>query len=215
VHLPKPSESNFEPTPAGTHVGVCYRFIDRGTQLGEYKGVKKLRHEIMLTWELGDELMDDGRPFSISKVYTWSMGEKATLRHDLEAWRGKSFVNDDFDGPNAFDTKNLLGKPCMLTVTHDVKDGQTYAKLASVGKLTKGITPKPLVNPTVYLALNPAGWDKGLFESLSDKMRASIMASPEYAELMKADGRPVSRPEDDSAGERDFPPIDDLSDVPF
>lgn len=190
MQIPKPTEGgSFELAPAGTHVAVCYRFIDKGTHKTEFNGESKLRHEVLLTWELGDELMTDGRPFSASKTYTWSMHEKASLRRDLEAWRGRSFVDDDFDGPNAFNTRKLLGAPCMLTITHETKGDRTFAKIVSIGKLTKGITPKALTNPMTYLALAKDGWDPAVFGGLSDKMRESIAETPEYKQIMGASQR--------------------------
>jgi len=186
MQIPKPSESGtFELTPAGTFVAVCYRFIDRGTQMTEYMGEKKTRREVMLSWELADELMADGRPFSASKTYTWSMNEKATLRKDLESWRGRAFSDDDFDGPNAFNTKKLLGAPCMLTITHETKEGRTFAKIAGIGKLVKGMKPPPIINPIAYLSLQKDGWDAEVYGNLSEKMKEIIAASPEYKELMQ------------------------------
>lgn len=190
MYLPKPSEGgSFELAPAGTHVAICYRFIDRGTQMSEYNGERKTRREVMLTWELPDEKMDDGRPFSVSKTYTWSMHEKATLRKDLEAWRGRAFNDEDFEGPNAFNTKKLLGACCMLSITHETKKDRTFAKVASIGKLLKGVTPPKLVNPLTYLALIKDEFDAAVFGGLSDKMREVIASSPEYKEIMKADAR--------------------------
>lgn len=185
MFLPKPGEGgSFELVPAGTHIAICYRFIDRGTQQSSYQGKPKLRHEIMLSWELPDEMMSDGRPFTISKVYTWSMSEKAALRADLESWRGKSFNDGDFDGPNAFNVRKLLGVPCMLTVIHKRRDdGSDSHNVSSVGKIVKGVNVPPPVNGQAYLALTKDGFDRTVFDNLSDKMREAIMRSPEYREL--------------------------------
>lgn len=187
MQLPKPSESgSFELVPAGTHVAICYRFVDRGTQMTEYMGDRKTRHEIMLTWELPHEAMTDGRPFVISKTYTWSMNEKATLRKHLEAWRGKAFTDDDFEGPNAFDTKKLLGAPCMLTITHETRGDKTFANISGIGKLTKGIEVPQMQNPKLYLALTQERWDRDVFMGLSEKMQGIIAQSPEYKDLMQS-----------------------------
>lgn len=184
--LPKPDEGgSFELCPAGTFVAVCYRFIDRGTHVSEFMGEKKTRREVMMSWELCDEIMSDGRPFSASKTYTWSMHEKATLRKDLESWRGKAFEESDFVGPNSFDTKKLLGAPCMLTITHETKGDRTYSKVVSIGKLVRGIKPAPLRNPICYLALTKDAWDVEAYNKLSDKMRTLIADSPEYREIMQ------------------------------
>jgi hypothetical protein len=185
MQLPKPTEGgSFELTPAGTFVAVCYRFIDLGTQMIEYMGEQKIQRKVLLSWELADELMADGRPFSASKQYTWSMHEKATLRKDLEAWRGKAFTDDDFEGPDAFNTKKLLGAPCMLTVTHSTKGDKTFANISSIGKLLRGVTPPPLVNKMQYLALVEGSYDPEIYANLSDNLKTKIAASPEYRELV-------------------------------
>lgn len=204
MFLPKPSESgSFELSPAGTFTAICYRFIDRGTQKSEYMGEAKTRREVMLTWELCNEFMTDGRPFSASKTYTWSMHEKATLRKDLEAWRGRNFTDDDFDGPNAFNTKKLIGAPCTLTITHETKpNGNTYAKVTSIGKVIKGMAVPEMINSPVYLALVREEFEPTAFAGLSDKLREIIGASPEYIGLM-AD----SRQHDDPGGHN---PDDDI-----
>ena len=97
MFIPNPSEGgSFTPVPAGSHLAVCYRIIDLGTQKVVFQNENKFLRKVMVSWELPDEKMDDGRPFVISKRYTWSMHEKATLRKHLEAWRGKGFSEEDF-----------------------------------------------------------------------------------------------------------------------
>ena len=124
MYLPAPNESNFMPVPAGTHLGICYRVIDLGTQSTTFKGEQKQAHKVLISWEIPEEKMEDGRPFMISQSYTWSMHEKSNLRKALEAWRGMAFTERDF-GPNGFDIKNVLGKACTLSIVHTSKDGST------------------------------------------------------------------------------------------
>jgi hypothetical protein len=210
MFLPKPSESgSFELTPAGTFTAICYRFLDRGTQSSDFNGERKIRREVMLTWELCGELMEDGKPFSASKTYTWSMHEKATLRKDLESWRGVAFTDSDFDGPNAFNTKKLLGAPCTLSIIHVAKGDKTYANIGSIGKVMKGVQVPPLVNPKTYLALVKGEFDATIFAALSDKMKGIIASSPEYHELSAQ----AERHDDPGSGPREFAPLDD--DIPF
>lgn len=182
MKLPQPGEGgNTEPVPAGTHLGICYRFIDQGTQKTEYQGQVKMTRRVMISWIIPAELMSDGKPFSAHKSYTWSMHEKATLRHDLETWRGQAFGPDDF---GTFDTKNLLGKPCMLSVTHETKpDGRVFANVASVGKPMKGLPIPKLELPTVYLSLEPGDFDQAVYDTLGDNLKKRIAASPEFMQL--------------------------------
>lgn len=211
MFLPKPTEGgSFELCPSGTFVATCYRFLDRGTQISEFNGERKRRREVMLTWELPDEMMTDNRPFSVSKTYTWSMHEKATLRKDLESWRGLAFTDADFDGPKAFNTKKLIGAPCMLTVTHTTKGDKTYANVAAIGKLIRGMQPPAMINKGVYIALVKDEFDVQAMGELSDKMKQIVMESPEYKELMGA-----SRQHDDPGNGGHHLGVDPDDDIPF
>lgn len=180
MELPKNEGGNFEQTPAGTFMARCYRFIDLGsheqTYQGESKGLKRL---VMIGFELAGELMEDGRPFTIHKRYTWSTHEKANMRKDLESWRGAKFNESDF-GPGGFDVRNLLGVPATLTIVHSEHDGKNYSNIASIGKAMKGVQMPEQVNPSVYLSLQSDRFDRELFEGLSDKLKAFIAESPEY-----------------------------------
>lgn len=183
MYIPQPTEGNFELPPAGTFMASCYRVIDLGTQQTTYMGQPKTAHKILVTWELhGDDRMADGRPFSISKRYTWSMNEKAALRHDLESWRGVPFSENDF-GPGGFDIQNILGKACLLTIVHSENNGKNYANISAVSKLMKGMQPPKVENETVYLWLTPERWDAATFGKLSQGLQQAIMKSPEYAEI--------------------------------
>lgn len=185
--LPEPTGSgDFTPPPAGTHLAVCYRVVDLGTQKGEYLGQPKIDRKVMISWELSDEMMETNEgpmPFTFHNRYTWSMHEKANLRKHLEAWRGRAFTDKDF-GAGGFDIKNLLGVGCLLGLVHAEKGGKTYANLSSVSKLPKSMNPKPPVNPTVYFWLTDGEFNKEVFDSLSASLRSWIEKSPEYAEIV-------------------------------
>ena len=210
MQLPKPTEGgDYTPAPAGTFMATCYRFIDLGTHVTEYNGERKTRHEVLLSWEIADEIMDNGKPFTINKRYTWSMHEKATLRLHLEAWRGRKFEASDFEGENAFNTKKLIGVPCTLTITQETKhDGKVIAKVSGVGKAMKGISAPPMVNKSVYIALNSDGFDAEAFAELSDYFRDLIQQSPEYKEMMAE-----RRRDDDPPQRTSYDGPDD--DIPF
>ena len=188
MFLPKPEGGNFTPPPAGNHVAICYRFLDLGTQSIEWKGAQKLQRKVLISWELPHELMIDGeyagQPFTIGRRYTWSMSEKANLRHDLESWRGKAFTDEDFSGPKRFDIRNVLGKPCMLSIVHESKDGSTYANIKGIGAMPKGMTVPQPVNKPVYFSLERDFFDNAILDGLSDKLKETIKGSPEYRELV-------------------------------
>lgn len=191
MKLPKPSDGGGprENAPAGSYIGTCIRFIDLGTQQREYMGEKKVAHEVVIMWELTDELMSDGKPFAVSKFYNWSMHEKSNLRKDLESWRGKAFEPSDFDGATAFDTKNLLGKPAMISIVeYTKKTGEKSTRADSVTKPLKGFKPPEPVNPLVYLSLDPDEFKQDVYDGLTNGIKEIIANSPEFKELSRKSG---------------------------
>lgn len=177
--LPQPDQKEFQNVPPGNHIAVCYRVIDLGTQRGEYMGKENHRHKLLISWELPDEKMDDGRPFTIGQKFTWSTSEKAKLREVLESWRGRAFEEKDF-GPGGFDIMNIIGVGCMLNVVHATKGGKTYANIASVAKLPKGMSAPGPTNQRNYVWLTKDEFIQANFDSLTDGLKAIIQASPEY-----------------------------------
>jgi hypothetical protein len=183
------SSGNFERCPSGMHLARCYRIIDLGTQKSEYLGQVKFLRKIMLGWEIhgsdeqGNPLkMNDGRPFAVFKNYTLSWSEKANLRLDLQAWRGKPFTQEEM---RKFDLKNVLGAWCMLNIIErQGQNGNTYSNV-------DGVTPVPSViksngYPEAINAnemFNLQEPDMKLFEGFSDHLKAKITASPEWQKL--------------------------------
>lgn len=122
----------FVPAPEGLHQAVCCDVIDLGVVEGKF-GAK---HRIEIRW-LINELNDEGRLYMVTKKYTASLNEKASLRQDLEAWRGKKFTKDDLKG---FDVEQLLGVNCQIQVVHvTLDDGRTFANVKAVVPLMKGM----------------------------------------------------------------------------
>jgi hypothetical protein len=174
--IAKNEGGNFEMTPEGVHIARCYRMVDLGTQESEWQGTKKKAHKIMISWELlGEDRMADGNTFTISKRYTLSLHEKAQLRGDLEAWRGRAFSPEE---EAQFDVTKVLGAYCMLNIVHETTNGKTYANIASIMPLPKGMPKPPSPNEAYVFDLdNP---DMEIFERFGDKLKATIMAAPEW-----------------------------------
>ena len=109
--------TSFEQPPTGSHAARCISIIDLGTQRSTYEGEVQIKHQVIVRWELANELLTigdfAGKPFTVSKFYTASLHEKAGLRKDLASWRGRDFTAEELKG---FDMKSILGKPCMLSV---------------------------------------------------------------------------------------------------
>ena len=193
---PKPSEGgNFAPTPSGNFIGRCFSLIDLGTQVnegGEYAG--KVNHKIRIEFELFGET-EDGKPMTITiddkelplvigKEYTLSMHEKATLRKELGAWRGKQF--DDDDEAVAFDITKLVGAYAMVNISHKTNvKGKTYANIANLSPLPSALkNAKPLpINKNRIFNLDEPDFD--VFETIPEWLRDMIAKSPEWSEITK------------------------------
>ncbi len=176
------SGGTFEQPEPGTYAAICYKLIDIGTQEGEYQGQKTVRRQVILGWELSEKMTtgdNAGKPFIVSKFYTQSLNEKATLRHDLAGWRGRDFTPDELAG---FDARKILGNSCMLSLTLSDKG---KIKVSSVSKLLKGMEAPKQVNPSIFLSLEPQDFSQNAFDAQSDKLKAIIMQSPEWESLQK------------------------------
>jgi hypothetical protein len=182
--------SDFKPIPEGTYVAVCIRVVDLGTQVTTYKGADKTQRKVLVVWEVPEVRVErDGEgemPALIMQRYTASLHEKAVLRKNLEAWRGRRFTDDELKG---FDLKNIVGQPCQIQILHSEANGNVYANIAAIMAAPKGM-PKPVPeHPLINFSLDPGEFSEGIFGMLSDKLRATIEQSPEYKALKG--GEPV------------------------
>jgi hypothetical protein len=204
---------NFKRVPAGVHIGRCYSLVDLGTQTtdGQY-GVKQ-QHKIRIGWELfgedengGPLVVDvDGRqmPMTISKSYTVSLHEKASLRKDLSAWRGKDFSEEE---AKAFDISRLVGAYCMVNVTTSETNGKTYSNVAGLTPLPAALkNSKPAaIHANVMFNLDEP--DMEVFATFHEKLQDAIKRSPEWS---KATGSKSSHKGPD------FDDVPDFEETPF
>lgn len=181
---------NFKRVPAGVHIGRCYSLIDLGTQLTSGQYGEKMQHKIRIGWELFGEdeegnplVVDvDGKqmPMTISKSYTMSLGEKANLRKDLSAWRGRAFDDNE---AKAFDISKLVGAYCMVNVTTSETNGKTYSNVAGLTPIPaalKNSKPAP-VHPVVMFDLDKP--DMTVFDKFHAQLQDAIKKSPEWMAL--------------------------------
>ena len=192
------SGQDFDPVPQGTHAAVCYLVADIGLQPTSY-GPK---HKVVIGFEIPDQIIEykdkDGntvkKPMIINNFYTASLSSKAILTGDLEGWRGRSFTQEELQGFNLF---NVLGKPCVITVVHNVSDGKTYANIKSVGQIMKGMDVPKATRELKYSPDEPQQYDE-LPEWIQKKIAAAVKDES------------VSQAQSAPAGANDF---DD--DIPF
>lgn len=180
--VPKDEGGSYERCPEGNHVAVCCTIIDLGTHAESYEGQpEKMRRKVRIVWEIAEERQSDGKPFRMSKTYNLSMNEKATFRKDLESWRGQKFTAEEL---GRWEIRRLLSVGCMLNVIHaESQNGKTYANVAGIARLPKGMQSPPTTEPHMFFSLEPDEFRIEIFQALSDKTKDEIRDSPEWREL--------------------------------
>jgi len=205
----------FTPVPQGMHLARCYRVIDLGTQDSTYLGTVKKLPKVMLQFEVHGEddggkpiVTSKGEPMSISKNFTLSLKENATLRKDLQTWRGKEFTEIEKQG---FEINNVLGAWAMISVIKAMgNNGKEYTNIAAIMSVPPAI--KKAGMPTGYNELKLFEIDKpdmALFNSFSNGVREKIQRSPEW---QKRGGKTIA-PVPVKAAASGFDDMDD--DIPF
>lgn len=198
-----------ELTPAGNYVARCYSMIEIGTVKTEYKGQAKILHKVRVTWELPYEMKvfneEKGpQPLVISKEYTLSMADKATLRHDLQSWRGKAFTEQE---AKSFDITKLIGATCMINLVHKPSKSdpsKIYEEITAITPLPKGMVCPEQINPTFILSFDE--WDEAKFEKLPTFIQEKIKSSAEYQKMFD----PNQEVKVDQAAT-----VNDIDDLPF
>lgn len=163
----------------GNYIATVYRIIYLGTVETEYLGEKKNTFQVDVTWELNNEMKvwkegEEAKPVVVSKTYTLSLGSKSNLRPIVEGIVGGM---SDAEAAN-FDVDNILGKSCLLNITHGVADnGKEYIKLQT-SKLMKGMEAPKGFNKQAILSYEK--WDEDMYQALPEWMRTKIASTPEY-----------------------------------
>lgn len=209
----------FKRVPQGVHVARCVKLIDLGTQRVEFQGEVKHQHKLQITWEvLGEDDAGvpmtnevDGveQPLQVSKRYTLSLHQKARLRADAEAWRGKPFDEAELKG---FDVAKLLGAYCMLNIVHSTQGEKTYANVSSITPLPRELAKHKPTSNTPLVSFNLDAPDMAMFAKFHEKLQATIQASEEWqSRTSKLTGQPAAEPA--APAKTGFDDMDD--DIPF
>lgn len=124
---------NFDPAPEGLHNAVCIDVVDRGMQETPWGPSPKVE----IRWQLEAVNEKNEKRHTVVKWYRPSLNEKANLRKDLEAWRGRKFTAEELAG---WDLESVIGAPCQVQVIHSPReDGGVSAKVQAIVPLGKGM----------------------------------------------------------------------------
>ena len=188
------SAATYDPISEGTHLAVCNMLIDLGVQKSETYGTSS--RKVLIGWEIPDETieLDDGPvPRNISQRYTASLNERAILRRDLAAWRGRDFTDQELA---AFDLKAIVGKSCLINVIHSKgQNGKVYANIQNVMALPRNMTPGKLSEPPVVFDLDEDPIED--VDKLPKWIAETIKKSPSYEEKLTAAPKMEELPDDE------------------
>lgn len=199
------SGSNIPILPEGSYAAVCYMLVDLGLQYNERYGNSS--RKVIIGWEIADEYIEvDGeqKPRVFSARYTASLNEKAILRRDLAAWRGREFTEAEL---SEFNLCNIIGAPCLIQIIHkEASNGKIYANLASIMKLPKGMpAPKKTLEPVVYDIDESPVSD---VDKLPEWIAKTVKASESYQQRLREDSG-------GAASVSDFVETEDDGELPF
>lgn len=142
---------------AGVYTGIASMIIDLGIQENVMFGNRQ--RKVMIVWQIVGEMVEingEELPRVMSKEYTMSLGEKSTLRKDLQAWRGKVFTQEELNG---FDLTNILNVPCQLQIIQNEKNGKVYTSIASIMAVPKSMQVESLEETVIFDTYDSSTWD--------------------------------------------------------
>lgn len=175
-----------ELVPVGNHVARLYSIVEIGTVEGEYMGSVTHKRKIRLTWELPEEKREfDGveKPLVIGKTFTISLFDGARLRPIVVGMLGGLTEEQEEE----FNIKSLLGKPCMLQVSHEEFNGRKYANVVSCAQLPKGMKAAPQFNESQYLDYSEDGWNDEVYTKLPQFVKDKMGESAEMKRKINGD----------------------------
>lgn len=182
------SGGDYKLPPPGAHLAICYVVADLGLQdSGAYGAKRKLAFRFELPNERNIYTKDGhevNAPMSVGAMQNASMSKKSNLRPMLEGWRGKVFTDEEAAD---FDVRSVLGKPCMLSIIHETRNGNTYANINAVMPVPKGTPQLHPENPLVYYGPEDKTQLAKLPKSLQDRIAKAL---PEPTVQEPTDGLP-------------------------
>jgi hypothetical protein len=177
------TSSTYESHPEGSFVAKCVDTIDLGEKVSAFPGAPtKLLRRCALVFRTG-EVNSEGHPIDIAQEFTVSMHEKSALRPFLERWRGKSYTEEQAE--QGVQLGKMVGFPAQVTIEHKTSGkGRTYAKIASISPLFKGIQV-----PDFGTYTRAPYWEerKATYAQEADVYRASIAAPKKATPQVESD----------------------------
>lgn len=131
--------------PEGSTLGLFLGLVHLGVQKNEYEGVVNYVDQVLLKFELPDQVLEDGRPITLTKRERNSTSPKSNMLKFIKAINGSKNLE------NGIDFEEQLGKPVLLEIKHTAKGSPSIGSYMSAPESMKK-NLKPLINePTLLL----------------------------------------------------------------
>lgn len=179
-----------EQCPEGTYNAVCVGIVDLGTQTSTFNGKTKEARKVSFTFEIQGEEDSEGNPFYVYRKYTMSLAPKSSFAKDLKTWMNKTVAKGE-----SFEIDTLLGKPCLITITHNEGDGgAVYANISGIAAPMKGTKVAKPKAELLSFYMDGDRLDTATFDQLPQYIQGVIAESPEFKALAsKRKGAPTPK----------------------
>lgn len=155
--LSVPQTKSFVPAPAGSHVVRLFQMIDLGMQDFIHQGQTSRNHKIYLSFELPEELMENGQPFIVGKEVILSLA--SGKRDSMLLQMATALINKQLTGADLAELKTdlfkLNGKYAIANIVHRTAalTGNVRAEIVSLTPLMKGMNKPVPVNEEFTFSL--------------------------------------------------------------
>lgn len=171
----KEKGGDFKVLDEGTHLAICDAVVDVGLQNTQWESQQEHVH---MRFEVPAERVQfirDGvevdEPMTIWTRFNKTLNKKATLRKDLESWRGRKFTEEELKG---FELFNIAGKPCLITVVHNTTADRTYANISGIAQVMKGQEVRAQELDTIVFSPDDTDRYQDLPEWLQEKFDSRV-----------------------------------------
>ncbi len=165
--------SSYQPPPKGSHPARLVAYVFLGTQESEF-GTRK---QVWLEWELPKVETNGGEPSKVGRFCTASMAKKSKLREICENIEGRTFTDAE---AKRFNVGTMLGKPCLLAISHKESQNGVRAKVDAVIQVPDGQQIPDASSELVDYDCEEDGPE--IPENLPEFIGDILMRSPEWKE---------------------------------
>ena len=128
------SETPREKPMLGLHDAIFCFTEDLGTHITKTQWGDKAQRKLVIMWEIDENMKGTydekyaGKPFIVSKQYTFTLFEKGNLSKDLESFASRKITDEV--RKTGFDIETLVGKKCQVNLIES--DDGKYINVGSV-----------------------------------------------------------------------------------